>query len=103
MGDDYMAAPVLNLGQRARMVYFPLGADWTHHYTVRQAHPTVQPFIGHARRAPSLFRSGSVRSLTVLSSLAFACAQGKLYKGGSTEMVPAPLNEFPLFKRTVSQ
>ena len=39
MGDDYMAAPVLNLGQRARMVYFPLGADWTHHYTVRQAHP----------------------------------------------------------------
>ena len=35
MGDDYMAAPVLNLGQRARMVYFPLGADWTHHYTVR--------------------------------------------------------------------
>jgi alpha-glucosidase (family GH31 glycosyl hydrolase) len=35
MGDDYMAAPVLNLGQRARMVYFPLGVDWTHHYTVR--------------------------------------------------------------------
>ena len=33
MGDDYMAAPILNLGQRARMVYFPVGADWTHHYT----------------------------------------------------------------------
>ena len=81
MGDDYMAAPVLNLGQRARMVYFPLGADWTHHYTVRQAHPTVQPFIGHARRAPSLFRSGSVRSLTVLSSLATRVCAGQALQG----------------------
>lgn len=33
MGDDYMAAPVLNLGQRVRNVYFPIGADWVHHYT----------------------------------------------------------------------
>jgi hypothetical protein len=33
MGDDFMAAPVLNLGQRARAVYFPKGADWVHHYT----------------------------------------------------------------------
>ena len=61
MGDDYMAAPILNLGQRSRMVYFPEGADWTHHYT------------------------------------------SKVYKGGSTEMIPAPLNEFPLFKKTAAQ
>ena len=60
MGDDYMAAPILNLGQRGRMVYFPKGADWTHHYT------------------------------------------SKVYKGGSTEMVPAPLDEFPLFKKTAT-
>lgn len=33
MGDDWMAAPVLNLGQRSRDVYFPLGADWIHHFT----------------------------------------------------------------------
>lgn len=33
MGDGYMAAPILNLGQRSRKVYFPLGADWQHHYT----------------------------------------------------------------------
>jgi alpha-glucosidase (family GH31 glycosyl hydrolase) len=33
MGDDYMAAPVLNLGQRSRNVYFPSGADWVHHYS----------------------------------------------------------------------
>ena len=33
MGDDYMAAPVLNLGQRSRMVYFPRGADWIHHFS----------------------------------------------------------------------
>ena len=61
MGDDYMAAPILNLGQRSRMVYFPEGADWTHHYT------------------------------------------SKVYKGGSTEMIPAPHNEFPLFKKTAAQ
>ena len=61
MGDDYMAAPILNLGQRSRMVYFPEGADWTHHYT------------------------------------------SKVYKGGSTEMIPAPLDEFPLFKKTAAQ
>jgi alpha-glucosidase (family GH31 glycosyl hydrolase) len=60
MGDDYMAAPILNLGQRGRMVYFPKGADWTHHYT------------------------------------------SKVYKGGSTEMVAAPLDEFPLFKKTAT-
>ena len=58
MGDDYMAAPVLNIGQRARAVYFPLGADWTHFYTKQ------------------------------------------VYKGGTTASVPAPLNQFPLFKRT---
>lgn len=33
MGDGYMAAPVLNLGQRSRRVYFPVGASWQHHYT----------------------------------------------------------------------
>ena len=33
MGDEYMAAPIFNFGQRARMVYFPIGADWTHFYT----------------------------------------------------------------------
>jgi len=33
MGDGYMAAPILNLGQRSRPVYFPHGADWEHHYT----------------------------------------------------------------------
>jgi alpha-glucosidase (family GH31 glycosyl hydrolase) len=53
-----MVAPVLNLGQRARCVYFPQGANWTHHYTA------------------------------------------KVYKGGTTSMVLAPLDEFPLFKRT---
>eukprot|EP01047_Picozoa_sp_COSAG01_P035584 COSAG01_NODE_2741_length_7157_cov_10.590677_2_plen_460_part_00 len=58
MGDDYMAAPVLNLGQRARDVYFPVGADWTHHYT------------------------------------------SKVYKGGTTQSVEAPLSTFPLFRRT---
>jgi len=58
MGDDYMAAPVLNLGQRARDVYFPIGADWTHHYT------------------------------------------STVYKGGTTASVEAPLNTFPLFKRS---
>jgi hypothetical protein len=58
MGDDYMAAPVLNLGQRARNVYFPVGADWTHHYT------------------------------------------SKVYKGGTTQSVEAPLSTFPLFRRT---
>ena len=38
--------------------YFPLGTDWTHHYT------------------------------------------GTVYKGGTTEAIPAPLDSFPLFKRT---
>ena len=60
MGDDYMAAPVLNLGQRSREVYFPRGAEWTHHYT------------------------------------------GKVYSGGTTASVPAPLNTFPLFKKTTT-
>lgn len=32
MGDDYMVAPILSLGQRNRQVYFPLGADWTHYF-----------------------------------------------------------------------
>ena len=27
------SAPILNLDQRSRKVYFPLGADWQHHYT----------------------------------------------------------------------
>ena len=58
MGDDYMAAPIFNIGQRARMVYFPKGADWTHFYT------------------------------------------STVYKGGTTAAVDAPLNSFPLFKRT---
>lgn len=57
MGDSYMAAPVLNLGQRERRVYFPAGASWVHHYT------------------------------------------GKVYLGGTTAVVPAPLDTFPLFKR----
>ena len=60
MGDDYMAAPILNLGQRARDVYFPIGADWTHHYSA------------------------------------------KVYKGGTTASVPAPLSTFPLFKRSAA-
>lgn len=58
MGDDYMAAPIFNIGQRARMVYFPKGVDWTHFYT------------------------------------------STVYKGGTTAAVDAPLNSFPLFKRT---
>ncbi len=33
VGDDYMAAPILNLGQRSRQVYFPKGAQWVHHFT----------------------------------------------------------------------
>lgn len=33
MGDDYMAAPILNLGQRSRVVYFPRGADWAHYFS----------------------------------------------------------------------
>ena len=60
MGDDYMVAPVLNLGQRARAVYFPMGADWQHHYT------------------------------------------GTVYKGGTTAIVDAPLNTFPLFQKQAS-
>ena len=58
-GDQFMAAPVLNLGQRARCVYFPQGADWTHHYT------------------------------------------SKVYEGGTMATVSAPLEHFPLFKRTM--
>jgi len=57
MGDDYMAAPVLGLGQRSRAVYFPKGANWQHHFT------------------------------------------GKLYNGGTTTTVDAPIDNFPLFKR----
>jgi hypothetical protein len=61
MGDDYMAAPVLNWGQRARAVYFPLGADWTHHYTGTvcvtpppppthtHTHTSTPPHPAHAR------------------------------------------------------
>jgi len=60
MGDSYMAAPVFNLGQRARAVYFPVGADWQHHYT------------------------------------------GTVYKGGTTAIVDAPLNTFPLFLKQAS-
>eukprot|EP00931_Biecheleriopsis_adriatica_P062213 TRINITY_DN37469_c0_g1_i1.p1 TRINITY_DN37469_c0_g1~~TRINITY_DN37469_c0_g1_i1.p1 ORF type:complete len:625 (+),score=85.41 TRINITY_DN37469_c0_g1_i1:163-1875(+) len=33
MGDDYMVAPVLNLGQRSRHVYFPRGATWRHYFS----------------------------------------------------------------------
>lgn len=33
MGDDYMVAPVLNLGQRSRSVYFPRGATWKHYFS----------------------------------------------------------------------
>jgi len=33
MGDDFMVAPVMHLGQRARRVYFPKGSNWVHHYT----------------------------------------------------------------------
>jgi alpha-glucosidase (family GH31 glycosyl hydrolase) len=60
MGDDYMAAPILNLGQRSRMVYFPRGADWVHHYT------------------------------------------DKIYRGGTIDSVEAPLDHFPLFRRTAA-
>ena len=58
MGDDYMAAPVLNLGQRARMVYFPLGADWTHHYTVRHTE--------HAIKNEHLDQLGVLRYITAI-------------------------------------
>jgi hypothetical protein len=58
VGDGMMAAPVLAAGARERLVYFPLGADWVHHYT------------------------------------------GQKYPGGTTSMVPAPLSNFPLFKKT---
>lgn len=57
MGDDYMVAPVLYYGQRSRAVYFPLGADWVHHFS------------------------------------------NEKYAGGSTAVVDAPLETFPLFKR----
>merc|ERR1712034_258377 len=33
MGNDYMVAPILGLGQRSRQVYFPVGADWTHYFS----------------------------------------------------------------------
>lgn len=33
MGDEYMVAPILDLGQRSRQVYFPLGSDWTHFFS----------------------------------------------------------------------
>merc|ERR1712232_211316 len=33
MGDAYMVAPILNLRQRSREVYFPRGADWVHHFS----------------------------------------------------------------------
>jgi alpha-D-xyloside xylohydrolase len=33
MGNDYMVAPVLNLGQRSRQVYFPRGATWKHYFS----------------------------------------------------------------------
>ena len=33
MGDDYMAAPIFNLGQRSRMVYFPRGVDWALYFS----------------------------------------------------------------------
>lgn len=33
MGDAYMAAPIFNIGQRNRQVYFPHGASWVHHFS----------------------------------------------------------------------
>ena len=33
MGDRYMVAPILELGQRNRSVYFPKGASWVHFFT----------------------------------------------------------------------
>jgi len=33
MGDDYMVAPITQNFQYSRMVYFPKGANWEHHYT----------------------------------------------------------------------
>merc|ERR1712048_1196015 len=38
MGDAYMVAPILNLGQRSREVYFPTGTDWVHHFTGKRYH-----------------------------------------------------------------
>ena len=55
-----MAAPVLAAGARQHLVYFPVGADWQHHYT------------------------------------------GVMYKGGTTVLVDAPLEHFPLFYRTTA-
>ena len=83
IGDDYMAAPILNLGQRERMVYFPGGADWTHHCEYTHSPPHLDP------------RGAAERSLVIADT-------SKVYEGGSTEMVPAPLNEFPLFKKTAT-
>jgi len=57
MGDDYMAAPVTEMNQRARSVYFPKGSNWIHHYT------------------------------------------NKTYMGGTTAVVDAPLEHFPLFRK----
>eukprot|EP01047_Picozoa_sp_COSAG01_P105488 COSAG01_NODE_34701_length_543_cov_1.168919_1_plen_51_part_00 len=37
-----MAAPVLNLGHSARDVYFPVGTDWTHHYTFKVTTQSVE-------------------------------------------------------------
>jgi len=36
MGDEYMVAPILELGQRSRQVYFPLGCGWTHVFSGKQ-------------------------------------------------------------------
>merc|ERR1712194_136069 len=33
MGDDYMVALITQNFQYSRMVYFPQGANWQHHYT----------------------------------------------------------------------
>ena len=32
-GDKYMVAPILQIGQRSRLVYLPNGTSWTHFFT----------------------------------------------------------------------
>ena len=64
MGDGYMAAPVLVSGARERLVYFPKGAVWTHHYSGKSYEGGTTATVPAPLDSFPLFKRGNATSMT---------------------------------------
>merc|ERR1712151_277451 len=66
MGDEYMVAPILGLGQRSRQVYFPSGEDWIHYFAgTKYIGGTTAPVDAPLDSFPLFKRAGASVPATV--------------------------------------